>query len=180
VRAGGLPYGGFPVGCSNTVVIAAPTANGGEIMSAGAVGEPMVIVEGDGSSFVQRIKAGAHELVADEPVAAGGGDAGPDPYRLLLAALGSCTSMTITMYARRKQWPVTRIRVELSHAKVWTQDCAHCDTREGRLDRVHRSIQLEGDLSADQRRRLIEIAEKCPVHRTLASTMDIVTRLMTA
>ncbi|HJZ76106.1 MAG TPA: OsmC family protein [Vicinamibacterales bacterium] len=149
-------------------------------MSAGAVGEPMVIVEGDGSSFVQRIKAGAHELVADEPVAAGGGDAGPDPYRLLLAALGSCTSMTITMYARRKQWPVTRIRVELSHAKVWTQDCAHCDTREGRLDRVHRSIQLEGDLSADQRRRLIEIAEKCPVHRTLASTMDIVTRLMTA
>jgi putative redox protein len=141
-------------------------------------GEQVVTVEGDGSSFAQQITAGVHAFTADEPVAAGGGDTGPDPYQLLLAALGACTSMTVTMYARRKQWPLTRIRVQLSHSKIWTQDCAHCDTREGRLDRIHRSIDLEGDLSADQRKRLVEIAEKCPVHRTLRSEIDIVTRLI--
>src|SRR5262245_31786638 len=148
-------------------------------MSNGA-GGPMVTIEGDGQSFVQRITAGVHQLTADEPVAAGGGDAGPDPYQLLLAALGSCTSMTVTMYARRKQWPLTGIRVELSHSKVWAQDCAHCDTREGRLDHIDRKIHLQGELSADQRKRLVEIAEKCPVHRTLASEAHIVTRLIKA
>jgi len=147
-------------------------------MSSGAAGGPTVTVEGDGSSFAQRITAGVHQFIADEPVAAGGTDTGPDPYQLLLAALGSCTSMTITMYARRKQWPLTGIRVQLSHAKVWAQDCAHCDTREGRLDRIDRRIHLEGELTADQRTRLVEIAEKCPVHRTLSSQMHIVTHLM--
>ncbi|HMF94120.1 MAG TPA: OsmC family protein [Vicinamibacterales bacterium] len=147
-------------------------------MSTGTAGEPLVTVEGDGSSFAQRITAGAHEFIADEPVAAGGGDAGPDPYQLLLAALGACTSMTITMYARRKQWPLTHVRVQLSHSKVWAQDCAHCDTREGRLDRIDRKIDLEGALSYDQRKRLVEIAEKCPVHRTLSSEIHIVTHLM--
>jgi uncharacterized OsmC-like protein len=148
-------------------------------MSTDATDERVVTVEGDGSSFAQHITAGAHEFTADEPIAAGGGGTGPDPYQLLLAGLGACTSMTVTMYARRKQWPLTRIRVRLSHSKGWAQDCAHCDTREGRLDRIDRSIELEGDLSTDQRTRLMEIAEKCPVHRTLRSEIDIVTGLIT-
>ncbi len=139
-------------------------------------GENVAIVEGDASGFAQQITAGAHQFSADESLAVGGTETGPDPYQLLLAALGACTSMTVSMYARRKQWPLERVRVQLAHSKIWAQDCADCETKEGRLDRIDRVISLEGDLTIDQRQRLIEIAEKCPVHRTLTSEVKIVTR----
>lgn len=137
-----------------------------------------VIVEADASGFAQRIAAGAHELTADEPLAVGGTDAGPDPYQLLLAALGSCTSMTVALYARRKQWPLRRVHVRLAHSRVHADDCVHCDTRQGHIDRIEQMIRFDGDLSVDQRQRLIEIAQRCPVHRTLTSEIDIVTNLV--
>jgi putative redox protein len=140
-------------------------------------GEGVVIVEGDAAGFAQQITAGVHQFSADESLAVGGTQTGPDPYQLLLAALGSCTSMTVAMYARRKQWPLVRVRVQLAHSKIWAQDCADCETKEGKIDRIDRVIGLEGDLTPDQRQRLVEIAEKCPVHRTLVSEVSIVTRL---
>jgi len=137
-----------------------------------------VIVRGGTTGFAQEIEAGRHRLVADEPVEAGGTDAGASPYDLLLAALGACTSMTVSMYARRKQWPLERVTVRLQHAKIHAQDCAECETKEGRLDHIEREISLTGPLSADQRERLLEIANRCPVHRTLVSEIDIRTRLV--
>jgi putative redox protein len=135
-----------------------------------------VVVSGDGSSFAQHIVAGGHPLLSDEPAAAGGTDSGPDPYGLLLASLGACTSMTIGMYARRKKWPVERITVRLRHSRVHAEDCADCE--KGRLlDRIERVIELAGPLSAEQRQQLLAIAEKCPVHRTLTSKIDIQTSL---
>jgi len=124
-------------------------------------------------TFQQDILAGAHRLVADEPVAAGGLDSGPGPYDLLLAALGACTSMTIRLYAERKGLPLRRVEVKLRHSRIHATDCAECETREGMLDRIERAITLEGDLDASQRARLMEIADKCPVHRTLTSEIDI-------
>jgi putative redox protein len=135
-----------------------------------------VVVSGDAASFVQHIVAGGHEIKSDEPAAAGGTDSGPDPYGLLLAALGSCTSMTIGMYARRKQWPVERITVRLSHSRVHAQDCADCE-KGPLVDRIDRVIELAGPLSAEQRDKLLVIANKCPVHKTLTSMIDIQTRL---
>jgi putative redox protein len=149
-------------------------------MSTARPGDQVVIVEGDASGFAQHITAGIHEFPADESGAAGGTGTGPDPYQLLLSALGSCTSMTVAMYARRKQWPLKRVRVQLAHSKIWAEDCTNCETREGRLDRIDRVISFEGELAVDQRQRLLEIAEKCPVHRTLTSKIEIVTRLVTA
>ena len=135
-----------------------------------------VTVEGDASGFAQRITAGVHRFTADESLAAGGTDTGPGPYELLLAALGSCTSMTVALYARRKQWPLKRVRVELAHSHA--EDCAHGDTDARRLDRIERALDFDGPLSTDQRQRLIEIAEQCPVHRTLTSEIHIVTWLV--
>ena len=103
---------------------------------------------------------------------------GPGPYELLLAALGSCTSVTIAMYARRKHWPLETIRVRLRHSKVHATDCADCDTQVAKLDRIERDIELVGALDDEQRARLMEIADKCPVHRTLTSDIDIRTRLV--
>jgi uncharacterized OsmC-like protein len=136
-----------------------------------------VIVRGGSSGFTQEIEAGRHRLRADEPVEAGGADAGPTPYDLLLAALGACTSMTIGLYARRKQWPVESVEVRLQHSKIHAADCAECETREGKLDRIERKIVLRGPLTDEQRARLLEIAERCPVHRTLTSDINIRTRL---
>jgi putative redox protein len=136
-----------------------------------------VTVEGAASGLAQKIAAGAHELRADEPVSAGGTDTGPSPYDLLLAALGACTSMTISLYARRKQWPLESVRVRLHHEKIHAKDCAECETKVGMLDRVERVIELRGALDADQRAQLLAIAEKCPVHRTLTSEVRIETRL---
>ncbi|HMJ52262.1 MAG TPA: OsmC family protein [Polyangiaceae bacterium] len=137
-----------------------------------------VVVQGSGKNFVQQITSGKHRLVADEPVAAGGTDSGPGPYDLLLAALGSCTSMTVGLYARRKQWPLEAVRVRLRHMKIHAADCENCETKEGRLDRIERDIEIVGALDADQRARLLDIANKCPVHQTLKSEIEIATRLV--
>ena len=140
-------------------------------------GEGEVIVRGDATGFVQEIASGRHRLTADEPVAVGGTNAGPTPYDLLLAALGSCTSMTVAMYARRKKWPLESVTVRLRHSRVHATDCAECETKDGHIDRIDREIEVTGDLSEEQRRRLVEIAEKCPVHRTLKSEINIRTRI---
>jgi putative redox protein len=136
-----------------------------------------VVVSGQAAGFAQEVTVGPHRLRADEPVAAGGTDTGPGPYDLLLAALGSCTSMTVAMYARRKQWPLEAVTVRLRHSKVYAADCADCDTKEGKLDQIEREIELAGALDAEQRARLLEIANRCPVHRTLTSEILIRTRL---
>jgi putative redox protein len=135
-----------------------------------------VVVRGSAAGFAQEIHAGPHRLHADEPLSAGGTDTGPSPYDLLLAALGACTSMTVAMYARRKAWPLEEVTVHLRHSKIYAADCAECETREGMLDRIERDIHFAGALTAEQRSKLMEIANKCPVHRTLTSEVDIKTR----
>jgi putative redox protein len=125
----------------------------------------------------QEITIGPHHLRADEPVSSGSDDSGPSPYDLLTAALGACTSMTLRLYAERKQIPLERVRVNLRHDKIHAQDCGECETKEGRIDRIERVIELEGDLDDAQRARLLEIADRCPVHRTLHSEVLIPTRL---
>jgi putative redox protein len=139
-------------------------------------GEVVVRETGEGR-FAQEIGAGRHGLRADEPGSAGGRDTGPTPYALLLAALGACTSMTLRLYAERKRWPLERVTVRLSHEKVHARDCEECETREGRVDSIEREIALEGALDDEQRRRLLEIADRCPVHRTLHSEVRIRSRL---
>jgi putative redox protein len=116
--------------------------------------------------------------LADEPVAAGGTDTGPGPYDLILGALGACTSMTIALYARRKRWSLDEVVVRLWHSRVHAEDCADCETKEGMLDVIECEISLSGELSQDQRGRLMNIAERCPVHRTLTSEIKIRTRLI--
>ncbi|PYL26860.1 MAG: hypothetical protein DMF37_00540 [Verrucomicrobia bacterium] len=132
-----------------------------------------VIVRGDARSFRQEIVTGKHRLRADEPVSAGGGDTGPDPYDYLLAALGVCTSMTVGLYARRKQIPLENITVSLRHSRIYAKDCEECETKEGMLDRIDVEVELAGSLSAEQHDKLMEIAAKCPVHRTLTSEIDL-------
>src|SRR6476620_2708685 len=137
-----------------------------------------VVVRGDASGFLQEIVSGAHQLRADEPVAVGGGDAAPGPYDYLLVRLGACTSMTVGLYARSKKWPLQNISVSLRHSRIHAKDCAECETKEGMLDRIDVEIGLFGGLTAEQRAKLMEIAAKCPVHRTLKSEINI--RLRTA
>lgn len=137
---------------------------------------PRVVVRGSGAGFAQEILAGPHRMTADEPASAGGTDTGPSPYDLLLAALGACTSITLGMYGRRKGWPLAEVTVNLRYAKIHAADCADCETKDVMLDRIERDIHLTGPLTSDQRSRLIEIANKCPVHRTLTSKIDIRTR----
>jgi uncharacterized OsmC-like protein len=137
-----------------------------------------VLVRGDADGFAQEIVAGPHRMASDEPVESGGTDTGPSPYDLLLAALGSCTSMTVAMYARRKQWPLRDVTVRLRHFKVHAADCADCETREGMLDLIERDIELGGSLTDEQRGKLLEISNRCPVHRTLTSHVEIKTRLI--
>jgi putative redox protein len=123
--------------------------------------------------FQQEIVSGPHRFLADEPVKMGGLDSGPGPYDLLLAGLGACTSMTIRLYAELKKLPLARVAVRLTHNKIYAKDCENCETVEGMVDRIDRTITLEGPLDAAQRARLMEIADKCPVHRTLKSEIDI-------
>jgi uncharacterized OsmC-like protein len=134
-------------------------------------------VHGSGAGYAQEISVGSHHLRADEPAALGGTDTGPTPYDLLISALGACTSMTVSMYARRKAWPLEGVTVRLRHSKVHALDCAGCDSSAALLDHIDLEIQLHGQLSAEQRSRLLEIANKCPVHRTLTSEIRIRTHL---
>ncbi|PYJ29578.1 MAG: hypothetical protein DME90_05085 [Verrucomicrobia bacterium] len=131
------------------------------------------MLRGDAGSFKQEIITGKHRLVADEPVSAGGGDAGPDPYDYLLASLGVCTSMTVGLYARRKQFPLENIKVSLWHSRIHAKDCDECETREGMVDRIDVEVELTGALSVEQHAALMDIAAKCPVHRTLTSEINI-------
>jgi len=133
----------------------------------------VVVRETRRGRFQQEIISGSHRLTADEPVEAGGLDSGPGPYDLLLAALGACTAMTLRLYADRKQLPLTRVQVRLRHNRIYAADCAECETKEGMIDRIERVITLEGALDAGLRARLMDIADKCPVHRTLKSEVDI-------
>ncbi len=132
-----------------------------------------VVVRGDVHSFKQEVVAGRHHLSADEPQSAGGGDAGPDPYEYLLTSLGVCTSMTVGLYARRKQIPLENITVSLRHSRIYAIDCEECETKDGMLDRIDVEVELTGSLSAEQHAKLMEIAGKCPVHRTLTSEINI-------
>jgi len=128
--------------------------------------ETRVVVR-TGEGLRTEMEAAGHELVADEPESLGGTDAGPTPYDYLLAALGSCTTVTLRMYADRKGWPLESVTVRLSQDRIHATDCEECETEEGRIDRIEREIELEGALDEKQRRRLLEIADMCPVHRTL-------------
>ena len=144
----------------------------------GTITRGSVLVASTGAGpFEQALLDGRHVLTADEPVAVGGSDAGPGPYELLLMALGACTSMTVKTYAARKSWPLEAVEVRLRHAKVYDRDCANCENENAMIDRIERSLWLIGPLSAEQRGRLLEIANKCPVHRTLTSKIDIRTVL---
>jgi putative redox protein len=141
-----------------------------------ADGTVVVAETGDGK-FAQYLLDGRHRFAADEPVAVGGNDTGPGPYELLLMSLGACTSMTLRLYADRKQIPLERVIVRLKHAKRYIDDCKDCGDKPVMLDHIDREIELAGTLSEEQRARLLEMADKCPVHRTLTSKIIISTRL---
>jgi putative redox protein len=136
-----------------------------------------VTVHGSAAGLAQEISIGRHRLMADEPTSVGGTDTGPNPYEFLLAALGTCTSMTLALYARRKGWTLEAVTVRLRHSRIHAADCEDCETRDGRLDHIDREVELSGVLPDEQRARLLEIANKCPVHRTLTSEIHIHSRL---
>lgn len=134
---------------------------------------PDVVVRGNAREFLQNVVTGKHHLRADEPVSYGGTDAAPGPYDYLLIALGACTSMTIGWHARKKQMPLENITVSLRHSRIHAKDCEECETKTGMLDRIDVEVQLTGPLTPEQHAKLMEIAGKCPVHRTLKSEIDI-------
>ena len=139
-----------------------------------------VLVRGGRSGFAQEVFAGSHRLRADEPRENGGTDLGPNPYDLLLAALGSCTSMTLRLYADRKTLALEQVSVRLRHSRIHAEDCAECETKDGHVDLIEREIALAGALGAEQQQRLMEIADRCPVHRTLTGEIAIRSRLVDA
>lgn len=141
-----------------------------------ATGGTVVVASTGQGKFEQVMVNGRHNVIADEPVSAGGVDAGPSPYDLLLMSLGSCTSMTVHLYAARKQWPLGQVVVRLKHSKVHAEDCADCeDNPKALIDRIERAIEFIGPLDDEQRSRLLQIANQCPIHRTLSSRIDIKT-----
>ena len=157
-------------------VIAAWAERYAETAAQPAAGEDargVIVSETGEGKFQQRVEIGPHRFLADEPVAAGGLDTGPSPYELLIAGLGACTAMTLRLYADQKSLPLTGVSVTLRHSKIHAADCATCETKEGKLDRIDRTIALEGPLDEAQRARLLVIADKCPVHRTLTSEIEI-------
>ncbi len=140
------------------------------------VAEGTVVVEGR-TGLQQRIRAGSHSFIADEPARLGGTETGPTPYDLLLASLGTCTSMTLRMYAERKKWPLEEVKVTLTHKRVHAKDCAECESKKGYVDWIDREIVLKGELDDEQRARMMQIADKCPVHRTLHNEIRVETVL---
>ncbi len=151
-------------------------AAGAPPAEAPAKARQVVVRETRAGKFQNTVSIGPHHLIADEPRAAGGDDSGPGPYDFLLSALGACKSMTMRLYADRKSFPLERATVTLSHSKIYARDCAECETKDGMLDEINVAIGLEGPLDVEQRKRILEIADKCPVHRTLTSEVRIVTR----
>lgn len=152
----------------------APTA--AEANAVPEITDGVVVQETRTSHLQQLISAGKHRMIADEPVSVGGHDTGPGPYDFLLAGLGACTSMTMRMYADRKAMPLDRVTVTLKHGRIYAKDCEECETKDGMISRIERTIAMDGNLDAEQRKKLMEIADKCPVHRTLTSEISIVTR----
>jgi putative redox protein len=136
----------------------------------------VTVTETGTGAYTQEISVGNHTLNADEPRPVGD-DAGPTPYDLLLAGLGACTSMTVRMYANRKDWPLERIQVRLRHSRIHAKDCADCESTKGFVGWIDREITFTGDLDDDQRQRLLDIAERCPVHQTLTSEVRVATSL---
>jgi putative redox protein len=129
------------------------------------------------SGYTSSVRAGRHSFVADEPASVGGADLGPNPYDYLLASLGACTAITLRMYADRKNMPLAGVLVRLRHTKIHAADCAECETRDGKVDQIERELELEGPLDQAQRVRLLEIADRCPVHRTLEHEIVVRTTL---
>jgi len=148
------------------------TAESHESPSEGTV----TVTETGTGTYTQQITAGRHQLVADEPLPIGD-DEGPNPYDLLMAALGACTSMTVRMYANRKGWRLDRIQVTLRHKRIHAQDCADCETKVGWVSHIDRDIEITGEIDDSQRQQLMHIAERCPVHQTLTSEVDVATSL---
>lgn len=140
--------------------------------------QEVVVSETGNGQFTQKIVIGSHVLIADEPIINGGKDTGPSPYDFLLAALGSCTSMTLRMYAKLKKFPLEQVIVRLKHEKIHVEDCIGCENNNSKIDHIERLIELEGTLTQEQRTQLLEIANKCPVHRTLTSKIIITTELV--
>jgi putative redox protein len=138
-----------------------------------AIPAPDVVVRGTAAGFVQQITSGRFHFQADEPEDLGGSDTAPTPYDYLLAALGGCTSMTVGLYARKRRWPLEQITVSLWHSRIHARDCADCETAEGMLDQINVQVQLTGTLDADQHAKLLEIAHKCPVHRSLTGEIKV-------
>lgn len=137
-----------------------------------------VAVRVGNDSYTTDITTGHHQLTADEPTDVGGNDFGPSPYALLLASLGACTAMTLRMYADRKGWKLEEVIVHLDHKKDYLIDCGHCEQNDAKIDQINRSIELSGKLESDQRDRLLEIADKCPVHKTLHGEVHVTTELL--
>ena len=135
--------------------------------------EGEVVVEGKTSGYLQHVRARNLTFAADEPLANGGTNVGPNPYELLLAGLGACTSMTLKLYAGRKKWPLESVRVTLRHGRIHAKDCEDCEKDTGMIDVIDKKVELEGELSEEQRSRLLEISARCPVHRTLLNEIKI-------
>ena len=142
-------------------------------VASGEIPQEHVVVRGSASGFLQEAMAGKHRFAVDEPVNVGGSGSAPDPYDYLLAALGACTSMTVGWYAREKKIPLEQVSVTLRHSRIHARDCEQCETKSGTLDRIDLDVQLTGPITSAQQAKLMEIAAKCPVHRTLKSEIDI-------
>jgi putative redox protein len=148
-------------------VLSRHAMKGATVTESRTLRDAVVVTESGTGPYGQRIAVGGHQLFADEPAAVGGADSGPTPYDLLLAGLGACTAITVRMYAERRGWPLRHITVRLRHRRIHASDCAGCETRTGQLDHIEREIHFDGELTDEQRARLLDIAERCPVHRTL-------------
>jgi len=175
-RPADASYAASVIAAWATRYLPAPEGPDSETSPAGPARHGVVVVtESDARPYGQCIAVGGHHLVADEPAAVGGADSGPTPYDLLLAGLGACTAITVRMYADRKGWRLRRTTVRLRHRRIHATDCAGCETRTGQLDHIVREMQFEGELTDEQRARLLDIAERCPVHRTLHSEVLVST-----